>query len=147
VFTFSISDHYHSAMNVMGYSLTGKPNLKYRKGEEDIFSNFRAMFAPQCVQFYGNRNVTRRPGIVALYTGYQTLTYSRGKFIKVHLSDGSEDMEGVIWPAYGTADSFDPALVNALRTYKKKVCLVMAKIGKNNRGFNSLTIQEMRLIG
>lgn len=147
-FVFRISDQYTEAMKVMGYVDTGAPNMKYRNQCEDIFTNFRALFSERALTYYGNRNVDRVPGIIAIYRGYQTISYGEGKkMMRVALYDGSTEESGVVWSKYNTNDEFDPGVVNALKSYRNKVCIVLGKVSRSSRGYPSFAIRNMRLIG
>lgn len=147
-FVFRISDQYTEAMKIMGYADTGAPNMKYRNQSEDIFTNFRALFSERALVYYSNRNVDRVPGIIAIYRGYQTINYGEGKkMMRVTLYDGSKEETGVVWPKYNTNDEFDPGVLNALRSYRNKVCIVLGKVSRSTRGYPSFAIRDVRLIG
>ena len=143
---FNIVDYFEGAMTAMGFIPTGMPSLKYRKDNLDVFSSYPALTDERCLTYYANRNVKRYQVIVVAYSGAVTQSYSRGKFYKLSFSDGVHDFQGTVWPAYGTTDQFDPSLLNAIRTYKGKVCLVIGKANRSASGFLGFNVRSLRAI-
>jgi len=143
---FNIVDYFDSAMKAMDFVPTGKPGLKYRKANFDVFSNYPALTDERCLTYYANKNVKRYQVIVATYSGAVSQSYSRGKFYKLTFNDGVHEFTGTVWPAYGTADQFDPSLLNAIRTYRGKVCLVIGRANKSASGYLGFTVRSVRAI-
>jgi hypothetical protein len=146
-YSFRISDQYTEAMKVMGYTDTGKPNMRFRKDREDIFSNFPALFSDNVVNYYSNPHVSRVAGIIVAYKGYQTLPFTRGKYIKASFFDGTEEFKATVWPKYGTSETFDGTILNPLKSYRNRVCIVLGKPSLSRGGFKNFTIHQIKLLG
>jgi hypothetical protein len=146
-FSFRISDQYTEAMKVMGYTDTGKPNMRFRKDREDIFSNFPALFSDNVVNFYSNPHVARIAGIIVSYKGFQTLPFARGKYIKASFFDGTEEFKATVWPKYGTPDTFDGTILNPLKSYRNRVCIILGKPSVSKGGFKNFAIHQIKLLG
>lgn len=142
-FQFRISDRYSSTLAALGFKATGATSIPYKKENLRIHSSYSSVYDERCLRPYMSKSAVSKPGIVALYLGYETKTWGEGKKLrKLKFTDGSEEFEVVMWPNYGTNDEFDNKLTQAMYNYRRKVCLVIGKPG-NHRGYKTFTLQEL----
>jgi hypothetical protein len=104
------------------------------------------MKTDKVVQYFSNKNVHRQPAIVAVYEGYETKTFSNGKFIKIRLFDGSQNFEAAIWPLFGKPGSFDPKLTSFIRSGHQKSAIFICRLTKT-RGFVNLSVKDVIELG
>lgn len=156
---FDLTSYFSSAMKIMGFKETGDLYRKYKKEEFiaeesqksplDVYASFDSLLRPRNIAFYSSpkhNKEGRIPGIVAIYQGYETKTFTdrngeKREFRKITLNDGSKEFEATLWPDYHTQD-YDKSILECLSSNRRKPCLIFGKISQN-RGYNSFSILKM----
>ena len=141
-FSFVICDEYHDALISIGMVPTGSPNLRYRQQHADIFSNFAALKLPRVVKFY--KYTEKRIGVVAQYLDCSSFVYGTNKkAIKMKLFDGSETIEGVVWPQRNTLKSYNAKIATFFQHHKKKTGIFYGRIGISDKGYFSFSVDDV----
>lgn len=146
VFKFSMCEQFEEALATMKFEPTGQANIKYRNRETDVFASFDSIYSEKALKYLTNKNNPRQVGIVVMYQGYETRTWSRGKMINLNFNDGSTLQQGTSWPKFGTTDDFDAKIVNASKHYRDKVCLVTGKVSVSAKGWRQFTVNDLILL-